>query len=90
MRVPTASPAVQSDILHRACTRQVLSGESGASVRSGDCGGLENLTRAKLLLENSDLPETNKAAEFTKCKQPVLMMNIHPYNVPWKKVFADS
>lgn len=54
VRVPTASPAVQSDILHSACTRQVLSGESGASVRSGDCGGLENLIGAKLLLENFD------------------------------------
>lgn len=39
VRVPIASPAVQSDILHSVCTRQVLSGESGASERSGDCGG---------------------------------------------------
>lgn len=51
--VPIASPAVQSDILHAVCARQVLSRESGASKRSGDCEGLENpYWRAKLLLEN--------------------------------------
>lgn len=64
VRVQTASPAVQSDILHSVCTWQVLSGESGASVGSGDCGGLENFTGAKLLLENFDFPQANKAAEF--------------------------
>lgn len=35
VRVSIASPAVQSEILHGACTRQVPSRESGASVRSG-------------------------------------------------------
>ncbi len=51
--VPIASPAVQSDILHSLCTRQVLSGESGASKRSCDCVRLgEPRWRAELFLEN--------------------------------------
>ena len=50
MRVPIASPAVQSDILHSVCTRQVLRGEFGASERSGDCGGLKTSPESQTLL----------------------------------------
>lgn len=39
--VPIASPAVRPDILHGVCARQVLSAESGASVKSGVYAGEE-------------------------------------------------
>lgn len=53
VRVPIASPAVQSDILHSVCTRQVLSRESGARERSGDCGG--SIENWESLLESQSL-----------------------------------
>lgn len=51
LRVPVASPAVRPDILQSVCARQVLRGESGASKRSADCGGLGGLESSSLLTE---------------------------------------
>ena len=45
-----ASPAVQSDILHSVCTRQVLCRGFEASERSGDCGGLKASPESQTLL----------------------------------------